>query len=350
MTTLTTKPELAPLGGEQRRFSPGWMIFSAVVVVALVIDGVYSKTGVSGDPRLANPGGVRTAKPFLGVHNWPDAFSIGFVVIGAIMLVVIGRMCIRDRKLHRVAIVMMAVLVLSFIDPPANWVSYTIYDPRMIHFPTTWSWFRLSPTVEPSIVLPAYPMYYGLMGLLACWIYARGLAPRLSPSSWFRRHPLLTVYAVGMLVGFLWDLPTELFMLRARMYEYSESWGPTIHWGNAAYPLVWGFFTWSSIAATTVLLLPDDRGQLRLASAIANRFRTSRAKAAGRPSSGSQLAAGSVVLIASYLFCFALYGGMRIGHVVHPTTGTGGWQYNETKTYDPYGDLKKAGYPGPYYR
>ena len=76
--------------------------------------------------------------------------------------------------------------------------------------------------------------------------------------------------------------------------------------------------------------------------------RSAKARGLGRPSNGSQLAAGAVVLVLSYLGCFALYGGLRVAHVTHPTSST--WPYAETKVYDPYGEMHDAGIPGPYYR
>jgi hypothetical protein len=319
------------------------------VFVALVILAVATaRTGVGNDPRLVNPGVIaRAERPLWGVANWPLVFSWIFVFVAGALLIAFARLSWRQRHLHHGLIIFLAVTGLAWLDPPANWVTFTVFDPRFLHFPTTLPWFRLAPLVEPVTNVPGYPMYYFSIALIGFTLWRRVLLPRAHEGSFMQRHPLWTIFAVGFVVGVVWDIPTELFMLRTRMYLYSQAAGPRWHWGHASYPVVWGFFTWFSIAVITVLFHRDDRGRSLVLSRWSERlFPQRRGKEGG--SSARQVVAGVALLSAAYCVPLAFYGTLRIAHLTHP--GSSGWTYSETKVYDPQGVLQKAGQKGPYYR
>jgi hypothetical protein len=272
-------------------------------------------------------------------------FSWIFVVVAVGLFLALARLSWRQRRIHNGLIIFFAVAGLSALDPPANWVTFTAYDPRFLHFPTTWAWMRLAPVVEPIIVVPGYPMYYFSVALIAYGLCRHFLLRRAAPGSWVQRHPLWTIFAVALAVGVIWDIPTELFMLRARMYLYSQAAGPRWHWGHANYPVVWGFFTWFSVAAVSVLFYRDDTGRSLVLGKVADRF-PQRGK--GASSAARQVVAGILLLSAMYCVPMALYGTLRVAHLTHPSYDR--WSYTETKVYDPQGVLQKAGKAGPFYR
>ena len=144
------------------------------------------------------------------------------------------------------------------------------------------------------------------------------------------------------------DIPTELLMLRARMYTYSEQWGPVIHFANVRYPIVWGPFVWLSIALTTLILLPDDRGRSRVMSGVSAVIARKRGLPA-RPSVGRELLVGVVILGLGYALCMGIYGTLRVTGASQPTKGAA-WPYPQVKLYDPYGHQRAVGNPGPYFR
>lgn len=174
---------------------------------------------------------------------------------------------------------------LSLLDPPSNWVTFTVYDSQFLHFPTTWN--------SGSVSSPA-------------------------------------------------SSGTELFMIRAHMYHYSEAWGPTIGVGHGRYPIIWGFFTWWAIATVTAMLYRDDRGR-SLAHTLAEKLPGSRSLSSPRV-----VLAGTLFLMALYLVPMGLYGAIRVTGLSHANPS--GWHYPEAKVYDPYGRLADAGIPGPYYK
>ena len=333
-----TRQEGQEITGSRRT----WTAVAVVVVVALAVAIAMSHTGLAGDARGNSARPLAREHALWGITNWPAIFSVIFVVVAAALAVVFARLSWRQRSMHHGLMVFLCVAGLSLLDPPANWVTFTVYDPQFLHFPTTWHWMSLAPLIEPVIVVPGYPMYYFTIALLGALVAKRVLA-RARPGSWLARHPRSTYLGMGFLTGVVWDVPTELFMIRAHMYHYSESWGPTIGAGQGRYPIIWGFFTWFAIAAVTVLLHRDDRGR-SLAHAWAARL-----PGRGGLTSVRTVVAGTLFLWLLYLVPMGLYAGIRVTGLSHPDLSHG-WPYPEAKVYDPYGRLHHAGIPGPYYR
>ncbi len=57
--------------------------------------------------------------------------------------------------LARVAFGAVVVAIAAFfagaLDPLANWATFTVFDPRVGHFPTSWPYFDASPLLEPTL-------------------------------------------------------------------------------------------------------------------------------------------------------------------------------------------------------
>jgi hypothetical protein len=324
-------------------------IAAAVAVLGVVLAIVFwtAQSGVAGNTRLRNPASPAAAAlhPLWNVRDWPTIFSFIFVVVAAGLLVSFGWLSVRDHHVHHGLIVLASVTILSWMDPIANWVTFTVFNPSFLHFPTSWAWISLAPLVEPVTNVPGYPMYYLSVGLVA-YALAKFILARQSGERWLPRHPLLTILGVGFVVGFVWDVFTELFMLRAGMYFYSQSYGTTIHWGPAEYPIIWGFFTWSSIAMVAVLLYRDANGH-----SVLHRFGAWLPRGSSKQSISPlrQIMAGVIILSLTYSASLALYGGLRVTHLTHKGY-SGAWPYPATKVYDPQGVLHKAGVVGPFYK
>lgn len=349
------------------RFSTAGLVKAGIgVAVGVGLTAIVlgtAQTGPEGDPRLTNPDPVgrvltdgvpRPAAPLWGIDNWPVVFGLSFLIVSGLVMGYLVFKSVRERKVTQGLMVFAAVTMMATLDPIANWASYTIYDPRLLHFPTTWTWMRFSPSVEPLLVPPGYPFYYFTIALIAFGFGQRVVIPRLRPGSWLRRHPRTTLVGVGFLMATLWDVPTELLMIRANMYAYSQSFGPTLHWGgtHAGLPIVWSLYTILSIAAITPFLHRDDDGGSLMTAVAAKLPRISRRSTTNQPSgqsAGRQILAGGFVLIVIYLAITAGYGIIRVSGLADNKL-QGPWPYGEINTYDPYGDLQDAGMPGPYYR
>ena len=344
MTLIEKRRPDAPVGGRPlapppRSTRPTWIIVSAVVVAAIVGSIYVAQAGLAGTARGNPAGKVLREDALWGITNWPAVFSTIFVIVALGLAVVFARLSWRQRSIHHGLIVFICVSGLSLLDPPANWVTFTAFDPQFLHYPTTWHWMSLAPTVEPIVNPPGYPMYFLTVALCGAWIAKKAIA-RAKAGSWMARHPRGAYVGIGFLVGLAWDIPTELFMIRAHMYHYSEAWGPTIGAGHGRFPIVWGFFTWFAIATVTVLLHRDDRGH-----SLAHDW-AARLPGRGGVSSPRVVLAGTLFLMVLYLIPMGLYAVIRVTGLSHPNEA--GWHYPEAKVYDPYGRLEKAGVPGPY--
>ena len=343
--TLTEKRPVptgsAPPPGGSRT---GWIVFAALMVAAVAGSIYVGHSGLSGSSRGNPAGHLYRENALWGITNWPALFSVIFVAITTGLAIVFARVSLRQRSMHHLLIVFLGVLAMSLLDPPANWVTFTVFDPQFLHYPTSWHWMSLAPLVEPITNPPGYPMYYLTVALCSAWVAKRVLG-RARPASWVARHPRTTYLLAGFAVGAVWDLATEVFMIRAHMYFYPQAWGPTVGAGHARFPLVWGFYTWFSIGTVALLLHRDDRGR-SLAHGLAEKLP---GPGRGGATSGRLVVATSVILCALQLVPMSIFGAIRVSGLTHPNLRTG-WHYPESKVYDPYGDLQKAGVPGPYFK
>jgi len=118
--------------------------------------------------------------------NWPAIFSVTFVVVSVPMGLVFARLSLRQRSMHHLMIVFLCVLSMSLLDPPANWVTFTVFDPQFLHYPTSWHWMSLAPLIEPIVNPPGYPFYFLTVALCCAWVAKKVLA-RSRPGSWAAR-------------------------------------------------------------------------------------------------------------------------------------------------------------------
>jgi hypothetical protein len=176
-----------------------WLVISALAVAAVVGSIYVARTGLAGDAR-GNPAVTTVVResPLFGIVNWPAVFSSIFVVVALALGVAFAWLSYRRRSMHHGLVVFLCVTGLSLLDPPANWVTFTVFDPQFLHFPTTWHWMSLTPLVEPIVNVPGYPMYFLTIALTAAWASKRVLT-RARPGSWAARHPRWTYLGFGFL-------------------------------------------------------------------------------------------------------------------------------------------------------
>jgi len=63
-------------------------------------------------------------------------------------------------------VIAIAGLFAGALDPLANWATFAVFDPRMLHFPFSWPYVDIAPNLEPALsFLGGYAAYYLLNGL-----------------------------------------------------------------------------------------------------------------------------------------------------------------------------------------
>ncbi|HKA84962.1 MAG TPA: spirocyclase AveC family protein [Acidimicrobiales bacterium] len=331
--------------------SPGRKSWRAVTVAVLAVAGlaglvavaVNARRGAVAD-RIANPtveGAPRPVEPLWGRSDWLTLHQAGTVVM-MVALVAAVVLLWRRRPGHPIALMVLATTVLVWQDPIMNWAPYAVYNPQLWHWPETWPLVSLSPTVEPFIVI-GYATFYMAPFFPAIAILRR-LQARRPPDSFVSRHPLVTLGALILAIGFVLDACLEIFLVRTQLYVYSQ----VIPFGSIAagrwyqFPLIWesALVTLVMIAAG-VLLYRDDTGRTQ-AEKLAHRVRAFRS----RPALGTFVVMFAIVNVAY----FAYGAGFAIIRASKAATSVAcPWPYPEAKVYDPNGFYEEAGQPGPYF-
>ena len=155
-----------------------------------------------------------------------------------------------------------------------NWAPYAVYNPQLWHFPEDWPLVRLSPTVEPFIVIGYSTFYFIAPFFASTWILRR-LQARASADSFVWRRPLVSLAALIFVTGFVIDAALEIFLVRTGLYIYSQvmPWGSLFAGTTFQFPLIW------ESALVTVVMIPagvlcyrDDTGRTQ-AEKLAQRLR-----------------------------------------------------------------------------
>jgi hypothetical protein len=324
---------------------PLWLLvpLGIVLQVALLVVMYNIRRGAVAE-RIANPAVVGVPRPvdfLFGKSDWIVLQEVGLVLM-IMSLVAIGAVFWQRYPRHPVLLMAIAATGLVWLDPVMNWAPYAVYNPQLTHWPETWPFVSLAPTVEPFIVL-GYATFYVAPFFPAVWILRRMQARRSADSlAW--RHPLVVLSALIFVIGFVYDAILEVVCVRTGLYIYSQVIPFGSLWAGKWYqfPLLWesSLVTLVMIPAG-ILLYRDDTGRTQ-AEKLAQRVRVFHA----RPALGTFLVMFAILNVA-----YLAYGG---AFAVVRATGSATsvacpWPYPEAKVYDPQGFYEKAGQPGPYF-
>jgi Spirocyclase AveC-like len=347
MSTELAAPAPAPAAPVPPGPTPRQTISLAVVatagLAAVIVVAVEARRGAVAD-RIANPdvaGAPRPVEPLWGRSNWLTLHQVGTIVMMAVLVTVVVVMWRRHPR-HPILLMVLATTVLIWQDPIMNWAPYAVYNPELWHWPETWPLVSLSPTVEPFLVI-GYATFYMAPFFPAIWILRR-MQARRPPESFVSRHPLVTLAALILPIGFVFDACLEIFLIRTQLYVYSQ----VIPFGSFAagewyqFPLIWeSVLVTLVMIAAGVLLYRDDTGRTQ-AEKLALRIRVFRA----RPALGTFLVMFAIVNVAYFA-----YGGAFA--VIRATKAASSvacpWPFPEAKVYDPNGFYEEEGQPGPYF-
>jgi Spirocyclase AveC-like len=345
--TTTTHPA-DPSTGPRWRARVGSGVAALALAVFAVISAANLQSGIQVDPRTTNPNpGPPPYPPFLGVDNWPAVLNAFAVLLTIGFFGAAAWMSIRDRRLHWTVIIGIAAFIAGAVDPLANWATFTVFDPRVAHFPTAWPYFNISPLLEPTLsFLGGYAAYYVLTGMGLVGGYKLLVEPLVRPGTWFERHRLLTVFLTGFILGLPLNAIMQFLWLKVGMFVYTEAAGPVLRIGNTQLPLVMVVYDSLIFAMVAVLCVTEDGGRPELATTMAQRLPVS----AGRPrvTALRQLVAATAILLTVVLVPLGALGVLRVSGLAKPAYEQ--FPYPAVKVYDPYGDLERSGKPGPFYR
>jgi hypothetical protein len=323
----------------------GWSVaavtFTAFVTLALL----NMHSGLHGDPRTVNRApGEQPYLPFLGVSNWPLVTSITSALLTIVFFGVVIRWSIRERRAHWALIVGIAALVAGALDPVANWATFAVFDPRVAHFPLSWPYFDASPLLEPTLsFLGGYAGYYVLTGVGLLSIHRRFIEPRLHADGWWGRHRLWSVFVTGFIAGLPLNSLMQFLWLKVGLFVYTQAAGPVLHIAGTQLPLLMVLYDSVLFAVVAVLCVRDDEGRPAVVARLA-----ARVPGRTRPTAGRLVIVATAVLVTAVAVPIGAFSLLRISG--HTAPAYDEYPYPGVKVYDPYGDLERAGKPGPFYR
>ncbi|MCV7174068.1 spirocyclase AveC family protein [Mycobacterium manitobense] len=316
-----------------------WWLFA---IGMLVLIGLNGQVG-AGEARIANPDVSDEARESVaGLANWAALCNIWTTVMMVVGVAAFAYSWQRHPK-HPYLLMVLAGTVLVWLDPFANWVSYSAFSPDLWHYPVDWPWVSLAPLVEPFVCI-AYASVLIIPAFVAIPLLQR-LQRGRSVDSFVWRHPLITLSAITFAIGFALDAVVEVFCVSKRVYAYTQvpEFGSLFAGQYNQFPLLWesGLAT-SMMIAASILIYRDDTGRTH-AEKLAQRLRMLPTKPA--------LASFIIMISALSLSYIAVYGGgfmiLRAGKLA--TSVACPWPFPETKVYDPQGFYEMAGHPGPFY-
>ncbi|MCP9274516.1 spirocyclase AveC family protein [Mycolicibacterium arenosum] len=176
------------------------------------------------------------------------------------------------------------------------------------------------------------------VGLLS--IYRRVVEPHVKPGG----HRRLAVFATGFVVGLPVNALMQFLWLKVDLFVYTQAAGPVLDVAGRQLPLYMVIYDSFLFAVVAVLCVPDDRGRPAFVARVAQRLPI----VGGPPTTPRLLAVAIAVLMTAVAVPIAVFSLLRVGGFATPSYDE--YPYPAVKVYDPYGDLERAGKPGPFYR
>jgi len=345
---IETAPGQTATDSRRRSWRLGWSTAAVVFIALAIIALVNMQAGLHGDPRTTNAHPrVAPFPPFLGVTNWPLVTSITSAVLTVAFFGYLASQSIRRRSPHWLLIVAIAAFFAGALDPLANWATFTAFDPRVAHFPLSWPYFKISPLLEPTLsFLGGYASYYVLTGLGLVTIHRRFIEPRIRQNSPMDRHRLVAVFFTGFIAGLPLNALMQFMWLKVGLFVYTEAAGPVLHVAGRQLPVLMVIYDSVLFAIVALLCVCDDSGRPAMVAKLAHNLPS--LGGADRITTTRLTVIATAVLMSAVLFPIVVFSLLRIAGDAKPAYEV--WPYPTVKVYDPFGDLERAGKPGPFYR
>jgi Spirocyclase AveC-like len=338
-TVSTGAGEGSPLSARM-----GWALFVIAYLAFAVTTIATMQSGLHGDTRTTNPNpGPVPYPPFLGFDNWPLVIAFSSIPLAVGMIGALAWLSYRRRRVHWAVIIAFAGLITGALDPLANWATFAVFDPRMLHFPLSWPYVDIAPNLEPALsFLGGYAAYYLLNGLGMLQAHNRFVSPLISRNTWLSGHRLVSVFIGALLVAIPINALVQFMWLRFGIFVYTEAVGPVLQIGHVHLPVIMVVYDCFIFAMVAVMCVRDDNGKLILINRIARRL------SGARPVTLThQLVVSALVGVVSFAVPLAVLAGLRVAGLSEPAYEH--FPYPNVKVYDPYGHLEDAGKPGPFY-
>jgi hypothetical protein len=340
---MTVQQFRLPATTAEKRSPMAW-VWVLVVAGILAVVAHYARMGAV-SPRIANPEVTGIPRPVAFLLGWTDhrwlvIHELGTVVVMASIVFACARAWIR-RPGHPYVLMTIASTAIVWQDPIMNWAPYAVYNPQLWHWPEDWPLVKMSPTVEPFIVIGYALFYFG--PFFPAMAVLRRLQERARMTAFVWRHPLISLAALVLVIGFLFDAMLEITLVRTGLYIYSQviPSGSLFTGTSFQFPLIWeSSFVCLVMVPAAVLCYRDDTGRSQ-AEKMARRLRW----LPNHPTLATFLVMFAIVNVAYFMYGGAFAAIRMSGQA---TAVACPYPYPEAKVYDPQGYFEREGAPGPY--
>jgi hypothetical protein len=319
-------------------------VWTFVVVGILAVIAHYARMGAV-SPRIANPEVTGVPRPVEFLLGWSDHRWLVIQEVGTIILMAsILFACVRAWRRqpgHPYVLMTIASTAIVWQDPIMNWAPYAVYNPQLWHWPEDWPLVKMSPTVEPFIVVGYALFFFG--PFFPAMAVLRRLQARAPTDAFVWRHPLISLSALVLVMGFVFDAILEASLVRTGLYIYSQvtPTGSLFTGTTFQFPLIWeSSFVCLVMVPAAVLCYRDDTGRSQ-AEKLARRLRW----LPNHPAVGTFLVMFAIVNVAYFMYCGA-FAAIRMSGGA--TAVACPYPYPEAKVYDPQGYFEREGATGPY--
>jgi len=330
--------------GTLEKQSPMTWVWVLVGVGILGVIAHHARMGAV-SPRIANPEVTCAPRPVEVLFGWRDnrwlvIHEWGTVVAMAVIIAACVRVW-RRQPGHPYVLMTIASTAIVWQDPIMNWAPYAVYNPQLWHWPEDWPLVRMSPTVEPFIVIGYALFYFG--PFFPAMAVLRRLQARASMDAFVWRHPLIGLAALVLVIGFVFDAFLEISLVHTGLYIYSQviPWGSLFSGTTFQFPLIWeSSLVCVVMVPAAVLCYRDDTGRTQ-AEKLARRFRW----LPHHPALGTFLVMFAILNVAYFMYGGA-FAAIRMSGLA--TSVACPYPFPEAKVYDPQGYFEREGEPGPY--
>jgi hypothetical protein len=319
-----------------------WAWLLLLTIVGLV--AYHARTGAV-SPRIANPTVTGAPRPVEFLFGWGDQWLVLLQCGTVIVMIALIAACLRlwwRQPGHPYVLMTLATTAIVWLDPIMNWAPYAVWNPQLWHFPEDWPLVRMSPLVEPFIVIGYATFYFGPFFPAAAVL--RRLQARASTDAFVWRHPLITMAALIVPIGFVFDACLEVFLVHTGAYIYAQvtPWGSLFIGTPFQFPLILeSSLVCLVMVPAGILCYRDDTGRT-VAEKLAQRFRWFQK----RPTLATFLVMFSILNVA-YITYGATFTAIRASGIA--TAVACPYPYPEAKVYDPQGYYEREGQSGPYF-
>lgn len=227
-----------------------WLPWVAVGVLTAIVIGTFAITDNSGAVAEPPYPHHHLDDPYLP-WLWAFAFPIAWVTL----LIFFAVQTIRDKKFSMPAMLFVSGTTMFWIEWPADWGSYLVYNRDFWNF-TGWTSTWYQTYTKPVNVVFGYGIFFAVECIILLKLVPKvsGVLQRAVPKA----PPTAMLIVSAMAVFYMVDILGERLMTVAGWYSYVDAVGPKWESAHGTISFVWPAIPFVLFAVIITLALRED--------------------------------------------------------------------------------------------